>query len=182
MKHSVLLIGLGIVVFFPMMWGSQLCPQEAPADKKPKANEIEGIWTQVYSETAGDSSPGISNPGYDPPGLLRGTGGNGWGLGQFIWEFSKEEVGSGWPSQSFPLFRNYYQLNPGGKMGEIDMIPLDKQGKKKEKEKMKGIYLLKEDILIICFAYETATPRPEGFTTSALSKSRLVVLRRGKLK
>jgi uncharacterized protein (TIGR03067 family) len=183
MKHGVLLTGLGILVTFLIAWGSPLCPQEAPANKKTKAHEIEGIWTQVHSETAGDSAPGMTNPSYDPPGLMRGTGGIGWGLGQYCWKFSKEEVGSGWiESQSFPIFRSHYQLNQGGKIGAIDMIPLDKQGKKIEKEQMKGIYLLKDDILVICFAYEKGTPRPDGFTTSALSKSRLVILRRGKLK
>jgi uncharacterized protein (TIGR03067 family) len=183
MKRSVLLTGLGILGFFLMTWGSPLCPQEAPAQKKAKSHEIEGIWTQVHSETDGDSSPSMRNPGYDPPGPMRGTGGNGSGLGQYVWKFSKEEVGSGWiEDQSFPIFRSHYQLDPDGKMGAMDMIPLDKQGKKMEKEKVNGIYFLKDDILIICFAYENGAPRPEGFTTSALSKSRLVFLRRGKLK
>src|SRR5260370_40803715 len=113
MKHGVFLAGLSVLGFFLMACGSPLCPQEAPAKKKAKANEIEGIWTQVHCETDGDSTPGMINPNF---------------ISGYIWKFSKEEVGSGF---GFPLRDNYhYQLNPGGKMGEIDMIPLDNKGKK----------------------------------------------------
>jgi WD40 repeat protein len=73
-------------------------------------------------------------------------------------------------------------------MGAIDMttdivtqIGLEQKGKKKPSEKAKGIYLLRDDILIICFAYAKQSPRPEGFSTAPLSNSRLVILRRGKL-
>jgi uncharacterized protein (TIGR03067 family) len=100
-------------------------------------------------------------------------------LPPFIWRISKEEIQSGWENLNFPSFRYHYQLNRGGKMGTIDLATLDKEGKKTEGKPMQGIYLLKDDILMICYAFDGA-PRPERFTTSAKSRSVLVILRRGK--
>lgn len=154
--------------------------------KKTKTKGIEGIWTQVYSETDGDSSPSMKNVG-----PLREAGGKGFPdrVVQYVWKFSKEAVETGWDTPGFPWFRSPYQLNPGGKMGAIDIttdilnqLPLGEKEKKRKQEKMKGIFLLKDDLLIICFAYGNESPRPETFATSPLSSSRLVILRRGKLK
>ncbi len=177
MKRSLFLTGFGILGFFLMSWGSPLWPQETPAKKKAKAHEIEGFWTQGHSETDGDSTPSMMNPARTRVGQMSGPGGIWTDTGPIFWKFSKEEVELG-----FPQFWNHYQLNPGGKKGAIDMIPLDKKGKKIEKVKLKGIYFLKENILIICYSYDPGEPRPKAFTTSAQSKSRLVILRRGKLK
>jgi hypothetical protein len=52
-------------------------------------------------------------------------------------------------------------------------------GKKLQAEPEQGIYLLKDDVLMICHGLENA-PRPERFATAAKSKSVLLILRRGK--
>jgi hypothetical protein len=186
MKRGTLLTGLPILGFFLMACSSPLCPQEAPAEKKPKAKGIEGIWKQVHSETDRDSSFSFRNVG-----PLRDTRGKGLEeVIEYIWKFSKEQVETGWDTPGgFPCFRSHYRLDPGGEMGAIDMttdimtrLPLDKKAKKIRKEKVKGIYFLKDDILIICFCYMEGGKRPKGFTTSPESKSRLVILRRTKEK
>lgn len=119
----------------------------------------------------------LSNPGGRLSASALRTTGGAWP--PFIWEISKKEIQSGWENLNFPRFRYHYELDRGGKPGTIEMGTLDKEGKKIAAEPMKGIYLLKDDILMICYAFDGAA-RPERFTTSVKSKSILVILRRGK--
>ena len=184
MMRAASLIGLGIVGFC-VACGPSLSLQQAHMEKKGNAKGIEGTWTQVYSETDGDSSESMTNIG--PLRQPRGKGLDDLVV-PYIWKFSKGKVETGFDRGGFPLFRSDYQLNPGGKMGTIDMtadiviqIGSGQKGKKKPIEKVKGIYLLRDDVLIICFAYAKQMPRPEGFSTAPLSNSRLVILRRGKM-
>jgi hypothetical protein len=58
MKRSVVLAGLGILALFAM--ASRLSSQDATSEKKiPK--EIEGLWTEIWSENGGKRrlSPGL---------------------------------------------------------------------------------------------------------------------------
>ena len=169
MKRGVLLTGLAICL---LAWCSAASEQSAPAEKKPAGGDFEGFWTQVHSEVDGDSSSSLGNPGGQRMGMWRG---NWYDMGPFLWKFSKDEIGSGWEQPSFPLSRMQYQLNPGGKIGEINLMPLDKDGKKLATAPMKGIYFLKDDFLMICYAHD-GSARPAQFTSSAKSKSVLVIL------
>ena len=177
MNRRILLSVCSMLGLF-LMAGNSSSTADAPAGKKAQGKDILGVWTLIHSEVEGDGVGSLRNPGgrLSASSLRAGSGG---ALPPFIWRISKEEIQSGWENLNFPSFRYHYQLNRGGKMGTIDLATLDKEGKKTEGKPMQGIYLLTDDILMICYAFDGA-PRPERFTTSAKSRSVLVILRRGK--
>ena len=171
MTYRILWIALVSLTFFPIAWGSPLSSQESAGEKKGKPNEIEGVWTQAFLENRGkvDSClPGIlgqPNPRAPVPHL---------------WKISKEKMEVGPDNDKFPALRVAYELNPNNKAGTMDLVAIDKDGKKNPKEKWQAIYVLKDDWLFICWSQNE---RPESFTTTGKSISRvLYVLRRGKLK
>jgi hypothetical protein len=145
----------------------------AGADKKDPVNDLLGVWTVVHSEVEGDAAASLSNP----PG--RPSAGNlGTVMPPMIWKIGSEIIQQGWENLNFPQARWQCQWNPGGKMGTVDLTGVDKDGKKLTPP-LKGIYLLKDDVLMICHALDNGPP-PERFTTAAKSKSMLLILRRGK--
>jgi uncharacterized protein (TIGR03067 family) len=176
MNRRILLSVCSVLGLF-LMAGSSSSTTHQPAEKKEQEKGIPGVWTIIHSEVEGDGLGSLRNPGgrFSASPLPAGPGG---ALPPFIWRISQEEIQSGWENLNFPRFRYHYQLNPGGKMGTIDLVALDKEGKKTEGKPMQGIYLLTDDILMICYALD-GEPRPERFTTSAKSRSVLVILRRG---
>jgi uncharacterized protein (TIGR03067 family) len=161
-----------------LMAGSASSTTDQPAEKKAQGKAILGAWTLIHSEVEGDGTGSLRNPAgrFSAPPLPAGPGG---GLPPFIWRISKEEIQEGWENLNFPRSRYHYELDRGGKVGTIDLATLDKEGKKTEGKPLKGIYLLNDDILMICYALDGAA-RPERFTTAAKSRSILVILRRGK--
>jgi len=177
MSRSILLSACGLLGL-SLMAGSTSSATDPPAEKKAQGKDILGVWTLIHSEVEGDGVGSLRNPGgrLSASALQAGSGG---ALPPFIWRISKEEIQSGWENLNFPRFRHNYELDRGGKTGTVDLATLDKDGKKTQGQPMKGIYLLNDDILMICFAFDGA-PRPERFTTSAKSRSVLVILRRGK--
>ena len=176
MSRSILLSACAMLGL-AFMAGSTSSSTGQPAEKKAQEKGILGVWTLIHSEVEGDGTGSLRNPGGRFSASLPPAPGGA--LPPFIWRISKEEIQSGWENLNFPRFRYHYQLNRGGKMGTIDLAALDKEGKKTEGKPMQGIYLLTDDILMICYAFDGA-PRPERFTTSAKSRSVLVILRRGK--
>ena len=171
MRPSLLLSVWGVLGLV-LMVGSSWSTTDAPAEKKAEGKDVLGVWTLIHSEVEGDGTGSLRNPG----GRFSAPGGV---LPPVIWKISREEIQSGWENLNFPRFRYHHEMDRGGKPGTIDLAALDKEGKKIAGEPMKGIYLLKDDILMICYAFDGA-PRPERFTTSVKSRSILVILRRGK--
>jgi hypothetical protein len=174
MKRIALLAVCGVLGLTLRMSDSSLAV--AAGDKKGPVNDLLGVWTLAYSEVEGDAAASLSNPGGRPSAADYRAGGL---LPPLIWKIAKENIEAGWENLNFPSFRYQCQWNPGGKMGSVDLTGLDKEGKKLQAEPAKGIYLLKDDVLMICHALDNA-PRPERFTTAAKSKSALLILRRGK--
>jgi uncharacterized protein (TIGR03067 family) len=166
MKRSVVLAGLGILALFAM--ASRLSSQDATSEKKiPK--EIEGLWTEIWSENGGKETA-IAWPLRDGPDSS-----------PKIWKFFKEEIQVGWDNHMFPHCRFAYKLNAGGKPAAIDFIGSDKNKPELGKGTWQAIYLQKDDFLIICWDKDE---RPVSFTTSGKTKPTrwLYILRRGPLK
>ncbi len=172
-SHIALLTLFGALALFLKMPG--FCFAETSVQKNAPENNLLGTWTVVHSEVDGDATASLRNPG-GRPSTVDGRGG---AFPPVIWKIGREEIQAGWENLNFPSFRYQCQWNPGGKMGTVDLTSLDKEGKKMHAEAMKGIYLLKDDVLTICHVLDNA-PRPEHFTTAAKSKSVLLILRRGK--
>ena len=164
---------------------------DAQDKKKDQAKDLLGVWTVVHSEIEGDATASLRNPAGRPfaaegmlPSGLPGTGGGAaWAPSlPFIWKIAKDEIQGGWEraDSNFPVLRMQCQWDPGGKVGSVNLLFLDRfSGKKLQAEPEKGIYLLKDDVLIICHGLGNG-PRPERFTTAADSKSVLLILRRSK--
>ena len=166
MRHAGLLIFLGFLGGSLMVCAAPLYPHTPHGEKKAKPNEIEGVWTWVSEENEGrvvSFSPA--------PARALGTGPAGHGM--LLWKISKDEI-------EMVSHRCAYELHPENKPGTMDLIPLDKNGKKLLKEKHVAIYFLTDDWLFICSSPEV---RPESFTTSGKPPSRFLhLLRRGELK
>ncbi len=154
-----------------VIWVSFLWPQSGQF-RSPKGKAlIEGVWTQICYENEGDIDlmlPGpiaLNSSVLSPP---------------YIWRISKENIDKGPNNQIFPTERFISRFLPGNK---LDMVPTDAKGKKLPKAgKLLAYYHLKDDYLFICWSY-LGDPRPESFTTSVNTKTRmLVVLRRGIIK
>src|SRR5262245_35537330 len=154
MSRGILLSACGMLGL-SLMAGSTSSAMDPPAEKKAQGKDVLGVWTLIHSEVEGDGVGSLRNPGgrLSASSLRAGSGG---ALPPFIWRISKEEIQSGWENLNFPRFRYHYQLNRGGKMGMIDLATLDKEGKKTEGKPMQGIYLLTDDILMICYAFDGA--------------------------
>jgi hypothetical protein len=173
-------LGLVLRIFDPSYAGAQ-------DKKKDQVKDLLGVWTVVHSEIEGDASASLRNPAGRPfvaEGMLpSGTGGGAWAPSlPFIWKIGKDEIQGGWERAdlNFPVLRMQCQWDPDGKVGSVNLLFLDRfSGKKLQVEPEKGIYLLNDDVLIICHGLGNA-PRPERFTTAAKSKSVLLILRRGK--
>ena len=159
---------------------------DEPDKNKNQIKDLLGVWTVVHSEIEGDATASLSNPAgrsFAAQGMLpSGTGGGAATPSPFIWNIAKDEIQGGWETagSNFPVLRMQCQWNPEGKVGSVNLLFLDRfSGKKLQAEPEKGIYLLKDDVLIICHSLGNA-PRPEHFTTAAKSKSVMLILRRGK--
>jgi uncharacterized protein (TIGR03067 family) len=149
-----------ILAVSQMIWTSPVFPHAKPGENKHKPNELEGIWTLVSEE----------NEGRVLSFLPRSSG----NAGDFVllWKISKDEIDMG--------NRYAYELNPKKQPGTIDLIRLDKDGKKILKDRGLAIYFIKDDWLFIC---EGQDKRPDAFTTSGKPSAWfLLVLRRGELK
>jgi hypothetical protein len=185
MKRLALLAVCGAFGLVPRMSG----PSRAEAQDKGKdqVKDLLGVWTVVNSEIEGDANASLHNPAgrpFAPEGIRpSGTGGGATApSAPFVWKIGKEEIQGGWEGadSNFPVLRMQCQWDPGGKVGSVNLLFLDRvSGKKLQAEPEKGIYLLKDDVLIICHGLGNG-PRPERFTTAADSKSVLLILRRGK--
>ena len=160
---------------------------DEPDKNKNQIKDLLGVWTVVHSEIEGDATASLSNPAGRPL-AAEGNRPSGTGGGitappsPFIWKIAKDEIQGGWETagSNFPVLRMQCQWNPDGKLGSVNLLFLDRfSGKKLQAEPEKGIYLLKDDVLIICHGLGNA-PRPERFTTAAKSKSVMLILRRGK--
>ena len=160
------------MLFLSLVCAWAFFPEAAPGQKKTRTNGIEGIWTEVVSELEG----GViwSLPTATPTlgtGMVPSV--------PILWKFSKDKIETGPDTGLFPLTQGTYELNPGNKIGAIDVIGFDKQGKKDERDQWHAIYSLNDDWLIIC---GSKGMRPDTFTTGGKSDRGLIVLRRGKLK
>jgi hypothetical protein len=169
MKRGSMVIGLGILAFSLIGWRSPLYPQEKPSGKKAKPPEIEGLWIEVSRESEGKMVSSLP----EPHNRIGSTV-------VFLWKISKDKIETGPDNHLFPMIRMIYEFIPGNKAGMIDLIPLDKNGKKMVKDKSQAIYVLKDDWLFICWSTEM---RPETFATFGNGPKReLCVLRRSKVK
>ena len=189
MKRFALLAVCGALVLVMRM--SDPSCTDAQDNKKDQVKDLLGVWTVVHSEIEGDAIASLRNPAGRPfaaegalPSGVGGTGGGGaWAPSlPFTWKIAKDEIKGGWDRAelNFPVLRMQCQWDPDGKVGSVNLLFLDRfSGKKLQAEPEKGIYLLKDDVLIICHGLGNA-PRPERFTTAAKSKSVLLILRRGK--
>jgi hypothetical protein len=160
---------------------------DAPDKKKDPVKDLLGVWTVVHSEVEGDATASLSNPAGRPVPAegIRPFGTGGGAAAQvppFIWKIARDEIQGGWEraDSNFPVLRMQCQWDPDGKVGSVNLLYLDRSSSKKlQAEPEKGIYLLKDDVLMICHGLGNA-PRPERFTTAAKSKSALLILRRSK--
>ena len=185
MKRLALLAVCGAFGLVPRMPGPSCA--EAQDKSKDQVKDLLGVWTVVHSEIEGDANASLRNPAgrpFAPEGIRpSGTGGGATAPSPpFIWKIGKDEIHGGWEraDSNFPVLRMQCQWNPDGKVGSVNLLFLDRfSGKKLQAEPEKGIYLLNDDVLIICHGLGNA-PRPERFTTAAKSKSVLLILRRGK--
>jgi hypothetical protein len=185
MKRFALLAVCGALALVMRMSGPSCT--DAQGNKKDQVKNLLDVWSVIHSEIEGDPTASLRNPAGRPfvaEGVLRlGTGGGATAPSPpFIWKIAKDEIQGGWEraDNSFPVLRMQCQWDPDGKVGSVNLLFLDRfSGKKLQAEPEKGIYLLKDDVLIICHGLGNA-PRPDRFTTTAKSKSVLLILRRGK--
>ncbi len=186
MRCFALLAVCGTIGLVPLVSDDPSCV-DAQENKKDQVKNLLGVWTVVHSEVEGDATASLRNPAGRPlvaEGIRPyGTGGGASApFPPFIWKIGKDEIQGGWDRAefNFPVLRMRCQWDPDGKLGSVNLLFLDRSsGKKLQAEPEKGIYLLKDDVLIICHGLGNA-PRPERFTTAAKSKSVLLILRRGK--
>lgn len=148
--------------------------QKASARDGAKSKGLLGFWTEVYQERDGEDFSTITNMRIwkEQPMLF----------GKIKWapsvrRFSTDKMESGLNRKgSFPMDRTGYRLDVDGKPGTIDFVPLDK----KKRSVTRGLYLLRDDLLILVWGRENG-PRPECFTTSKAAGTYMLILRRGKL-
>ena len=171
MKCGLILICLTVVAaggFQSILWS-----KEGPEKKPIKESGIDGVWSELCRENGGklvSSRPQI-NPNPKPTDAKAPR----------LWKISKTKIEKGPDDDTFPSEQWSIELHPGNKLGTIDGVLLDKDGKKSAEHKWQAIYQLKDDYLLVCLSLDKA--RPERFTTSGASNGTfLFLLRRGRHK
>ncbi len=139
-----------VVITVALLSGT-IWSQEQSDGKQPS---LLGIWTQIYDEYDRDvtylmwmraqdrlaqTAPIRSGPGASVPYALS------------LWKFNDKTIESGFDRPGEKLVPSWaYDLHPDGKQDALDLVPLNDKGEKIEKHRVPCIYLLKDDILLIC--------------------------------
>jgi hypothetical protein len=168
-------------------------PQQGETAQPNAANDkMEGLWTEIYSESGGGFFSTMETKKVIQH-LMDFPGRGGTVLPEQVIKVSQEAIEAGWDDKDFPTIRFSYKLTLGGVPGTIDMTLLESADRKlvkgkdgverimlvwekpKQAKTDQGIYLLKDDFLIMAFGEKDRAKRFGAPNT-------VRIYRRGKLK